>query len=227
MAYSTGESKFRAKIHNEREITPEFVLNEARSMWSKCKRRFKAEKMAAGDAAAADRLMTDLRREHKEFCTSYPIVMRYMAEMQVFHPEAFRKYLVKIAANPWKTEGEYLDSQADYIVLLYKETHKRWNATEVNALRNNVRSILQNEHDAVKKYHEDFTKEVESEEKRLYDESRENFIEFLKSMKGAVAADAEPAADPLPADPLPVEPADVDALPPAAGTTSAADILGI
>lgn len=184
MAYSTGETILKAKIHNEKDVTPEFILNEAKQMWAECKKQFKEKKIKFGDAENTEQLINYMRNSHKDFCKSYPIVMRYMAEMHTFHANAFRKYLKKIAANPWKTEDEYLDSQADYICMLYKETHKRWNATDVSRIKFNIRNLLQNEHDTVKKYKEEFTKEVESDIERFQKESKIEMVAFLKSLNG-------------------------------------------
>lgn len=180
--YSTDEKAFKATIHNEKDVTPEFVLNEAKEMWAFCKKEIRTRKLRFGDVDGAEALMSDLRRDHKDFSTSYPVVLRYMAEMQQFHPEAFRKYLKKIAEHPWTNEDQYLDSQADYIVLLYKETHKRWNKTEVNRLRANVRAILQHEHDQVKRYQEEFKQEVEADEERFQEQSKNELAEFLRTV---------------------------------------------
>lgn len=189
MAYSTGDTSLKAKIHNEKDVTPEFVLNEAKEMWAECKKQFREKNIKFGNTKATEQLMSDMRNTHKDFCVSYPIVMRYMAEMHTFHPDAFCKYLKKIAANPWKTEEEYLDSQVDYIVMLYKSTHKHWNMTEVSRIRDNVRTILHREHETVKKYQEEFTKEVEADEVRLQKESKDEIVNFLKSLNGRAHTD--------------------------------------
>ena len=83
--------------------------------------------------------------------------------MQEYDSKAFKTYLTKIKAHPYTSQAEYLDSQADYVVILYKARHKRWNATDVSKIRANIRNMLQHEHDTFKKYVEKIDKEIDEE----------------------------------------------------------------
>lgn len=172
MAYSTGEVKI--SISNERDVTLEQVVNEATTIWKKCRK----EKLPFGDLEAADQQMEKIRKEHPEFCKSYPIVLRYICQMQEYKPRAFRKYLLKIQQTPWKNQEEYLDSQADYVCLLYQETKARWNRTDVENIRRNVRAMLQKEHDTFMMYAEEFDKEVNTEESLFKERATEAMREF-------------------------------------------------
>ena len=190
--YSTGQSK--ARIHNEREVTVDFIVNEANEIWKKCKEAFTARSIKCGDEEKTEELLTELRRAHKDFSTSYPITLRYMAQMHSYSAKAFTKFLRYIEKNPWKNEAEYLDAQANYVCLLYKELHSKWNKTDVSRLRTNIRAILQKEHDDFKLYHDEFKAEVENDEKRYKKEYADEFIEFMRKA-GATLVIEEPAND--------------------------------
>lgn len=189
MAVLTHIIMSSAKISNEKNVTPEQVVEEATEMWKKCRARFAAG-LKLGDTDGANDLMAQLRREHKEFCTSYPIVMRYMAELQTFTPKALSKYLMKIAERPWTTEDEYIESQVDYVVILYRETNPRWDTKKVSSVRAAVHSALKKERDAIKKLSEEVTAAVEEKERQLMDKSRADLREWLVKQK---AAAIEPA----------------------------------
>lgn len=161
--YTTGDDDIKMKIISEKNVTIDYVVNEANEIWKQVRKR----KLKFGDLDAADSLMEEMRKSHPEFCKSYPIVLRYMCQMQEYDHRALRKYMVKIKEHPYTSETEYLDSQTDYIVILYKVRNPRWNATEVNRLKHNVRAMLQREHDVFKTYVEEFDKEVTAETEAL------------------------------------------------------------
>lgn len=171
-----------AKITNAKTATPEQILAEAKTMWAKCRDRFRAG-LAFNDVDGANDLMAQLRREHPEFCTSYPVVMRYMAEMQVFHPAALSKYLLKISERPWRSEEEYLESQADYVALLYRETNPRWDQKKVTSVRTAVLDVLKREHSEIKGLTEKIAAEVDDQERRLMNRSRADLREWLRKQR--------------------------------------------
>ena len=178
--YKMGEYSsdgFVARIHNEREdITADDILNEADAMWKKVL----ALNIDVKDQDQVDVAMTNMRREHKEFCTSYPIVMRYMTQFATYARTAFGKYLRRIEQNPWKSEDEYLDSQAEYVVLLYKETHPRWNTTNVQRLHRNIRTMLRDESKTFKDNLDAAEKDVTNNEKRLHSEMKREITEYFR-----------------------------------------------
>lgn len=183
MAFTTGEVDVKLKnvsITNEKDVTIDDIVKEA----AEINKKLRAENIKPGDYDASDNFMTKIRREHKEFSQSYPIVLRYMCQMQQFHAGALRKYLEYIRTHPWKNHDEYLDSQAQYVVILYKETHKRWNRTQVDNLRKNVRKLLQDEHDRFMELSEKYKKEVENEEVTFKNGRDETMREFYKNFGG-------------------------------------------
>ena len=186
--YGTG---FKLSIHNEKEVTIDDVVKEAQCMWSKARSEFKTNKISISSESLvtefSDKLMSKMRKEHNNFCQSYPIVLRYMCEMREFNPKAFKRYLMKLEKHPWKTEEEYLDSQADYVVMLYQATHSRWNKTDVNRLKTNVRNLLQSEHKQFKQNYDNILKDVESTEDHLREKSKSELTEFFHMVKSGDA----------------------------------------
>lgn len=181
--YTTGDIDLKVKITSEKDLTIDDIVNEATQMWKITKSR----KLKSGDLEAADALMNEFRKTNPEFCKSYPIVLRYMVQMQEFEPKALNLYLRKIKEHPWKDEKGYLDSQADYVVLLYKATHSRWNKTQVSKIWNGVRNMLQRETEIFKQYLEEYDREVSAQEEML----KKGSIDELKQFVEVAAATIE------------------------------------
>ena len=179
--YSSDAKIANATISNEKNVTAEDILDEGDRMWIEAK----GYKLPPNDTAAVESCMGDMRRNHKEFCTSYPIVMRYMVQFHQYHHNAFKKYLSYIKTQPWKSEDEWLDSQATYVVMLYKELHPRWNRTEVSRLQNQIKAILKAESEHFKEKLNESEKEVLTREKRLRKESKEELIAYFKGLQEA------------------------------------------
>src|ERR1700744_5814447 len=167
MSYATGDLKINSiKISSEKNVTIDFVANEANIIWRKVHKH-------------AD--MDLIHRTHSEFCKAYPMVIRYMCEMNEYDPKAFRKWLMKIKERPWKTEEEYLDAQADYVSMLFRAKKPRAAQHEVNNVRKNIRAALQHEHTQFKFYAEKFDKEVNSAESTLREKNKEELYEFVRA----------------------------------------------
>lgn len=185
--YTTGDMDLKLKLSSEREVTIDFVVREASAMW----KLMRSRKLKFGDQHAAEALMSEMQKTHPEFCKSYPIVNRYICQMQEYDAKAFKLWLMKIKERPWKTEGEYLDAQADYVVMLYRAKKPRANMTEVNNLRRNIRNMLQVEHDKFKHYAEEYEREVTAEESMLKDRNMDELHAFAKLAGEAGLSKAE------------------------------------
>lgn len=191
MAYST-DNDIKYVVKQEKEVTADFVLNEAKEIWKKVK----AMKVPPGDSIKAELCMDAIRREHRDFCQAYPIVLRYMAQMGEFRAKAFKQYLAHIVHHPWSTEDAFLESQADYVVLLYKATHRKWNTTEISNLRKNIRDMLFMEHNDFKEKVAKIKEIVDADDEFLTKRRMEELREFCKqnidNLDVTVRAVAEP-----------------------------------
>jgi hypothetical protein len=184
----SSDSIITAKIHNKTNVTKEEIVEEAIKVWEKRKK----EVFDITDQTSADEFMSKMRKEHKDFCMSYPIVLRYISQFKSFNKIAFKKYLDKIEKRPWTGESEYLDSQADYAVILYKQTHPKWNTTEVNNIRRNIRMLLEKESKMFKDNLDKFDKEVTSREELFKKELLNDIIKDLDGARSRVLSGEKP-----------------------------------
>jgi hypothetical protein len=163
------------QVTNEKTVTADDIINESRAIWKKYRNALK-------QGENIPQLIQHLRAQHKEFCTSYPIVFRYMSAGS-FSVKALRLYLSKIAKNPWKSESEYLDSQTDYVVMLYKATTPHWNSNTCNKLWSDTRASLQKETDEFKLCLDKCEKQVNQFKEQLTKKNTMELYNYLKTLK--------------------------------------------
>lgn len=168
--------QFKLRISNEKEVTAEDIILEAEDIW----RKVKKANVNITDFDRIDELMADMRAAHREFAQSYPIVLRYICQMREYDSKALRRWLRKIERNPWKTEEEYLDAQADYVSILYRVKHPRMPVSNAHAIRSNIKAMLVSEHKTFKQYADTFHRQVEEEEKAWVAKNNAELREFLE-----------------------------------------------
>ncbi len=173
--YTTGDVDLKIKVESEKEVTIDELVQEANEIWKYAR----SKKLTLGDHEASGKLMSDVQRKHRQFCQAYPIVNRYICEMQQYSPKAFRLWLMKIKDHPWRSEDEYLEAQTDYIVMLFKVLNPRANRAHVSQLRANISAILRVEHEKFKYYTQEFDKEVTAEESMLGARSMGELHDFV------------------------------------------------
>lgn len=174
--YSTGEANVKLQLHSEKNVTIEFVVGEANQMW----REMRQTKIKFGDEQGSEWLMREMHKQHPEFCKAYPMVNRYICQMQEYDSKIFKLWLMKIKENPWKTEEGYLDAQADYVAMLFRAKKPRSSLTEINNVRKNIKAMLQKEHNAFKHYAKEFELEVNAEESSYQKKNVVELREFVE-----------------------------------------------
>lgn len=172
--------KSKISITSEKEVTIDDLIDEASTMWNKVK-KYGIKNLITQERI--DELMQQMYREHTNFCKSYPIVNRYMCQFQTYNSKAFRRWLTKISANPWKSRAEYIEASADYVVILYRATHKTGvNATELSNLRTNIISMLTQEYDDFEKETKRALEIVEKQEEMMKKRNAAELHEYAQSL---------------------------------------------
>jgi len=146
------------------------------------------EVMAAGvpveNDAGCIELLKRISRDHKDFYTTHPIVVRYMCQLHAYDSGAFAQYLQGIAKCPaavMRIEG-FLDSQANYVVKLMRAVNpKGVTGSEARALKKQVKDMLRAEYDELRDKYTEAVKKVETEEARTLELARAEFKKAISS----------------------------------------------
>lgn len=170
------DRKVTVNIKSEKEVTADEVVREADKIWKFAR----ARKLKFGDTEKTNELLKEVQKKHPQFSQAYPIVVRYMCQMQEYNSKAFRMWLLKIKEHPWKNPAEYMDAQADYVTRLYIARKPHANKTEINNLRSNVRTLLTKEYETFKSCAETTETNVTQNEKQLQDKNSDELFKFVK-----------------------------------------------
>lgn len=178
-------------------VTIDELANEAKT----CFLRFKAWRKQHTADNVCDPVLKEMHREHKEFSHSYPIVLRYMA-MGEYSDAAFRKYIKWTVARQKtvvaemsdqapdkrmeRLEIENLNMQAEYAVFLFKETHRRWDQTQIANLRHNISASLRQEHDAFKQAMKESENRIDALERLLDVSLRAETSDYYRAAGGPI-----------------------------------------
>lgn len=168
----------RAKINvkSEREVTVSDLVEMANLIW----KLVSGANIPVDDIEGSTRMATRMQRDYPQFCMAYPIVIKYICHMRSYDSTVFRLWLERIKTSPWTNEVGYLDAQADYVTALFRKKQPRANSAARRAFRDNIRNILQQEHDAIKKAAHTAEDEITAEQKERESNSARELVDFAK-----------------------------------------------
>lgn len=99
--------------------TPEEIVAIGKRMWQ----RILDAKVSPSDEAGTDSLLERIQNEFKDFNTSFPLVVRWAVQLHRFSHTALDKYLRMHASADLSTREAFLRLQAEYLVILYRESN--------------------------------------------------------------------------------------------------------
>lgn len=161
------------------------ILEEANRVFSKVL----DESYELTDTKKADELLTRLRAEHKDFALTLPLVLRVMVQMKRYKPKALERYLKKMAVDmkTWKSRKDFIESQADYMIILYKTENPRYNTRRVQEMRADIVKQLLAEEEDFSKMVSEAEKEAEELERQIERERREFIYKRALELKERAA----------------------------------------
>lgn len=83
----------------------------------------------------------------------------------------------------WKSRSDFIESQADYMIILYKIKNPRYNTRYVSEMRSSIIKQLLDEETAFTKMVEEAEKEAEDYQKNIEREQREELYRQLLELK--------------------------------------------
>ena len=124
-------------------------------------------------------------RFHKKFpkfCTTFPVVIKYMINDGIFSYKAFEQYLKKLKANSPRTKEEWAERQADYIKYCVMDMDKKPGKMKraIHAW-NEVKTGLMEDMDDMKKEMDLAKKRSEDDVKKLAENRREDLKTRIKN----------------------------------------------
>lgn len=141
----------------------------------------KASGVAAADDEGNDQLFIELRRRHRDFAHSFPVVLRWMVQARDYDTRAFKAYLKKIKTPYWNSRQDFLESQADYLAILYRTRNPRCGPKRLQKYRLGMLRHLEKEDEEFADAHQQAQEEAARVLKAVILDRRRRLFEFLVS----------------------------------------------
>jgi hypothetical protein len=162
-------------IRQDKQLSIESIVSEANVIWGKFSDR-KVDPDKTGDE-----FYSQMCDEHSDFVHAYPVVLRLLCQFGTYLPKTFENYLRKIARHPWKTEKDFLNSQADYAASLARDLNPKMKGSEVKAYKQSIYKLLLQETEMTKEQLKDAEKQVLEQAKKLQIDSLLELKKFYES----------------------------------------------
>lgn len=183
--YVFSEVPIKANVSSSQTATPEELVELAKKLWA----QVQESGVSKDDDEGNKTLLKRMQDENKDFMMSFPIILRWMVQARQFGAKSFHKWLLKHSASELKDREDFLRLQAEYLVLLYKESNPRYDNRLVNEYRKSITQQLLDEDKKFKELHDQVTKDMEAHEAILRQERRERLIALVRALKDKPAAE--------------------------------------
>ncbi len=186
------------EIREERpRATIEEIVAEAESIWAKVRPK-KEEARAVERGKRGEELLAMVQADHANFARSFPVVVRWMAQLGKFSKSALSKFLKYHASQDPKSLEDFLSLQVEYPVCCYEEELKKKGMHDRRTVGIYRQKLLEN----LKQEREDFEEAVrrrQAEEKEEEEKLRRELLESLRGGGAPVGAGDAGAGGPGPA----------------------------
>lgn len=172
----------KGDVSVEQSASVRKILTIADRIWKDVKK----SKIAPNDDAGNDRLLKELHTandDYKTFATSFPIPFRWMVQTREYLPAAFEEFIRGHIKVMYKDRKEFMATQGEYLVILYKARHPRAGARELTRYRDAIQKSLEEDDDDFAKAREEAEEEVKRIDVEVDEDRRRRVVAYLKNLK--------------------------------------------
>jgi hypothetical protein len=130
-------------------------------------------------------LLNVMQVEYNDFFLSFPLVLRWMVEVNQFKITAFKRYLEIFLDSEIQTKEDFLKLQGKYLVILYKELNPSFSEEKILRYEEEINSLLVLEDETFKQMEKEALEEIKEESKKASDEKKEQLYNMLLKRKAA------------------------------------------
>jgi hypothetical protein len=157
------------------EATSDEIISIAKKIWKKALEA----KIETLNNEQSDELLNKLQDEFKDFSQTFPLVLRWMIQMKQFNLSIFKTYIKKFSLAKVQSREEYLDLQAEYLVMLYRHNSHHPDEKKVQEYRRQLIESLIEEDKAFKEIQKEVEEQMKQEEKELNEERKKKIYKML------------------------------------------------
>ena len=130
-------------------------------------------------------LLNIMQTEYNEFFLSFPLVLRWMVEVNQFKITAFKRYLEIFLDSEIKSKEEFLKLQGKYLVILYKELNPTLPDEKILLYEEEINGLLVLEDETFKQMEKEALEEIKEESKKASNEKKEYIYNMILRKKAA------------------------------------------
>ena len=124
-----------------------------------------------------------LIKEHHDFASIYAICIRSIVYHNIYYDDVMRKYVNHLTNNPWQKKEEFIERQAEYLVIMEKHKRPRMGSSELGRYKANVIKTLMEEDKTFDKYAKEVQATMDVEIKEIQDNRKKRLHDILQQMK--------------------------------------------
>lgn len=174
-----GEANVEPPQSVNKNVSLDEILEIAKQIWNKVK----VSKVDKEDHSGNEKLLGSIQAEFKDFNTSFPLVLRWMVQMRAFSVKSMKKYLVFYASTKIDSRLKFLETQAEYLVILYRAQNEHLNERSIQQYKELIIKQLHDEDKIFIEMHEQVKVEMDAQEKSIDVDRRKRLFEYLLANK--------------------------------------------
>jgi len=174
-----GEVPVTASITSSQRATLEELVDMGKKAW----KQVRDSGIDPQNSEQTDKLLETIQADFADFSTSFPLVIRWMVQARSFSATALEKYLRKHASAKLDTKMQFLELQAEYLVLLYREAHVHVDESHVRKYRTALVQQLVDEDKAFTEMQKQADALLKEQELEVDQNRRQKLYEFLLSQR--------------------------------------------
>lgn len=172
----------QTKIENEKTMALwcEKQVTLANRIFIEVKNSFKTKEFLELDDTTR---LKYYQNKFSNFNRQHPLCIRYMVCMLSYSSTAFVKYIKKVSTSSAGDPDVYLQRQADYATLLWKENTPHWNQKNAKLVWEDAYKMVKAESDAFKKHQDSAELIAEKITSKYAQEQKEELAECIEHIK--------------------------------------------
>ena len=165
----------KSSLNVSGNVTSDEIILTAKKIWKKAL----AANIETLTNSQSDKLLDELQNEFKDFAQTFPLVLRCMIQMKQFNLTIFKSYIKKFSHAKVGSREDFLDLQAEFLVMMYRHYNFHPDEKKVQEYRKNLIESLIEEDKSFKEIEKQVEKQMKDEENELNEERKKKIYKML------------------------------------------------
>ena len=129
-------------MDNNVYCTMDTYIADAKDIWNDLRLKLKETRFRS---MSLEHQLDHYQKNNIRFANAFPIVLRYMVQLRMYHEKAFIRFIKKMQSKPYHSKLEFCERQADYVKYLYQELNTHYPENEAKRIWKETYDMLAKE----------------------------------------------------------------------------------